>query len=131
MANRMSSPPPRAPTCLIRRTVRPSAQRAGLGLLTVPDKSVPSALIVTVVGAGAAAPTAELPAARPADTASTAAGMAIVLMLMARPPERGGDGRLRCQRAYCSAGSASSVMRAPHARRYKGRTAAAALSPTR
>lgn len=46
-ANRVSSPPPRVPFCLMTITVRLLAHLRGLGLCTVPDRSLPCASIVT------------------------------------------------------------------------------------
>ena len=37
------------PTCLIKRILRPSTHLAGRGLFTLPEKSLPSTLMVTVV----------------------------------------------------------------------------------
>src|SRR5262245_20711130 len=66
----MSSPPPRAPFCLNTTTSRPWPHSFGFGLLTRPDRSVPSARMVTVVFAGAAAGPATDPVATPANATS-------------------------------------------------------------
>src|ERR1700712_225466 len=123
-----SSPPPRAPFCLNSRTVRFLAHLFGFGLDTVPDRSVPWALIVTVVGA-LLAPAAYSAVAMLPATASASTGTAIRLLLtslssvlsvytLARPerftphdgchdeqrkgPDRAGDRRIeRHRRADC------------------------------
>src|SRR5436190_23423707 len=62
----MSLPPPRVPICL-KTTTRRLASQVGFELLTLPDRSVPSAWIVTVDDTvGAAVAVAPVPMARPA-----------------------------------------------------------------